>query len=295
MGWITGYYAGARGQTPVLWKNASTPVEIGTLGLDPGAALDVNNLGQVVGISNNGSGDDRAFIWSETTGMQSLGLLGVGRQASTATAINDLGHVTGFVVPKPDDGPHQIFYWTPEAGMVGIGKIPSALNRYVMPTGINNHDLIVGHAERDVIRGALAFTWSPAGGMAILPDLSDTSTFTKALGVNNLGEIVGYSGTLNEPRGVLWDSTHGIRDLNSLLDSSALGWTIESAVAINDRGQILAFAYTSRGQLGATVILSPTVPEPGSIVLLAIGLIGCLGVTSLRYASRKRAQSARLC
>jgi probable HAF family extracellular repeat protein len=70
-----------------------------------------------------------------------------------------------------------------------------------------------------------------------------------AFGVNNAGQVVGrISGV---PGGgwhaFLW-SGGTMTDLNSVLDSSAIGWTLEGATAINASGQIAGIAINRSGQ-----------------------------------------------
>ena len=83
----------------LLWEKGKA-IDLGNLGGKTGQAggniaLDVNNLGQVVGNSDLlGDTTFHAFLWTKRTGMQDLGTLS-GDVASLSISINDAGSVIG--------------------------------------------------------------------------------------------------------------------------------------------------------------------------------------------------------
>jgi probable HAF family extracellular repeat protein len=84
--------------------------------------------------------------------------------------------------------------------------------------------------------------------------------------INNRGQVVGlsYLPDVGFPHATIWDGTTAI-DLNSLLDQSGVGWTLEDATGINSRGQIVGYGINGSGQtLG--FLLTPVSAVPGPIV-----------------------------
>jgi probable HAF family extracellular repeat protein len=137
---------------------------------------------------------------------------------------------------------------------------------------INNSGLVVGHAYTSN-GGDHAFLWQNGSGMKDLGTFGGKVSW--ANGINNGGLVVGTAYTSDNTvfRAFLYDGSTMI-DLNSLIDSSS-GWTLKSARAINDLGQIVGYGTSPSGQQHG-FLLTP-VPEPFTIVLLSIGAICLFG------------------
>src|SRR5437870_537917 len=102
--------------------------------------------------------------------------------------------------------------------------------------------------------------------------------------MNDLGQVVGnaklsYLGT--DLRAFLYEDGSTI-DLNTVLPRDS-GWTLGAATGINDNGQIVGNGYY-HNQIHA-FLLSPVVPEPGTLCLLAFGAVLWLAYTRRSYQS----------
>ena len=74
-----------------------------------------------------------------------------------------------------------------------------------------------------------------------------------AWGINNLGQVVGYSYTSTGKHAFIWDAVNGMQDLGTL------GGSQSEAFGINDFGQAVGYSYTSTGQRHAALW---TIPLP---------------------------------
>ena len=69
-------------------------------------------------------------------------------------------------------------------------------------------------------------------------DLS-SKFYNRPQAMNNCDFVIGgYGPNSDKYRAFLWNATAGFQDLNSLIPSDS-GWTLISATAINDRGEIV--------------------------------------------------------
>lgn len=171
----------------------------------------VNNSGVVVGYTAFGSvfsPVQHAMMWSSSTGMIDLGVLGgvdrfppVSGINATADAVNASGLITGY--------------------------------------STFNHDSSIGYSTYH------AFLTTASGPMVDIGTLG--GTFSMAFAINSAGQIVGGATTTGDAaiHGFLYTGA-AMLDLNSML-GSASPWVIESASAINDNGQIAAAAMFSDG------------------------------------------------
>ena len=231
----------------------------------------INATGAVVGFSGpKVTGEDaRAFIvWnsSRLTGMVDLGTLG--GDFAQAWAINDYGYVTGNS-QTPGNGiiaykPTHAFIWDETNGMLDLGTLDGDFS-YGTSINYNNH--VAGYSTINNVDNRVHAFLHDGTQMLDLGSLggaSFESDRSVALGVNANDQVVGYSylpadGSANPvARQVAFVYMKGLMfDLNTLIMTTSDQYRLDSATAINDKGQIVAIAYDNVTAEFHAVLLTP--------------------------------------
>lgn len=232
-----------------LWNGV--PHRLGSLpGFPYSEARGVNDAGQVAGFAETGGRDRwqaqiaRAFLW-DAGRMTDLGTLG--GPYSYAYGLNN----SGVVVGKSDTqtfGQTHAFLWQ-NGQMQDLGTLGGANS---LAYRVNDTGQIVGSSETGVGDIRHAFLWQ-TGQMRDIGTLRGTS-YSVAYDVNSQGDVVGSSEpALDSPakHAFLWHSGH-LTDLNTLLPARS-GWTLDTASAVNDKGQI-AGEGTFQGHIHAFLL-----------------------------------------
>jgi probable HAF family extracellular repeat protein len=271
-----GQIVGTAGLGGVYWNESKQVTDLGTLGAR--YAVDINNSGQVVGLAYTTGAIDQAsaingcdggvcrgYVWSEGKGMTLIGTLG--GDYSRAEGINDLGQVVGRSHVSSSAQDNSAFLWTEANGISKLGFFGGEIQ------DINNLGQIVG-----------PYLWTPESGFVDIGSLGGGWAF--AYGLNNLGDVVGWSnaiiedkltGTaLEEKHAFLWDEQEGMVDLNTLIAKNS-NFLLEQAYSINDSGQIVGVAKVD-GEYHGFLLTPKKVPEPSTMLLLVSGLIGLVGL-----------------
>jgi probable HAF family extracellular repeat protein len=200
-----------------------------------GAAVDVNEAGQVVG-NVRMAGDAHAFSWTAAAGMIDLGTLG--GSSSAATAVNESGQVVGWATTA--SGGTHAFSWTAPHGMVDLGVPEGATSSAAV--ALNDAGQVVGTA-RTAAGETHAFSWTKADGMVDLGTLG--FTYVTPVAVNASGQVVGTLATDSRSRAFSWTKTGGLVDLGTL------GGTDSWGADVNDAGLVVGSARTATGRIHA--------------------------------------------
>jgi probable HAF family extracellular repeat protein len=227
-------------------------------------AYSLNNAGVVVGGAMTiGGSYSHAFIWDATNGMRDLNKMIVNPPAgwtpTAAIAISQNGLIAGIgfanISTSPPSGAEHAFVLNGGT----LGQIPSPAGS-IYPEAINASGLVVGSYN-----GSRAFEYSALLGTRDIGSLG--GAYTDASGENDLGQIVGGT-TLPDgsPAAFVYSDAGGMVDLNALAPVN--GWTLGTAIAINNNGQILASGFNAN-QNNHAFLLTPT-PEPSAFGLLII-------------------------
>ncbi|MFN0198939.1 MAG: PEP-CTERM sorting domain-containing protein [Planctomycetaceae bacterium] len=226
------------------WDNGTGMTDLGGF---PGYNSDsigrgVNSLGQVVGGSLHELNRIQAFLLEGGTMTQLPGLTDFTRE-STATGINDFGHISGYATDGFSD---RAVRWTEEDGAQNLGGVLATV--YSRGYAINDDGIVVGfynEGSRDQ-----AFLWHPVTGMLDLGAVSGGDDFSQAYGISNTnvdsldamypGSVVGVEDNI----AFLWTPTGGTISLGSI--PGGRDW--ESAgLGVNIYGQVVGYSDEGPG------------------------------------------------
>ena len=292
-GEVVGQAITSDGQAHAFVYNSGVPMQdLGTLGGTVSCAFGVNQGGQVVGYSSM-TGDDgyvHPFLYNGSGSMQDLGTLNA--MADVACAINNSGEVVGgpdapdkspggyssgpghaFLCngtgPLQDIGTLNGFPWSSAEGVNDSGQVvgvdPYYSSRAFLYSGGALHGTLVPSAGNLALRLRSTTPEKSLDGLRFPPPVMATPLSTRAtdpckilgalggggseaFGVNNSGQIVGCSGDA-----FLYSGSGPMQDLNNLISPSS-SWTLASATAINDKGQIAGYGTNPAGQTHAFLL-----------------------------------------
>jgi probable HAF family extracellular repeat protein len=240
---------------PFGWSDGRI-FDLGDLG-GPGAfPLDVNNRGQVVGISLTssvptqfGAGPTAPFLW-EKGRMRNLGSLG--GLFGGAAAINDRGQVVGASDLAGDQESHA-FLWE-DGRMIDLGTLGGSVSGAAW---MSENGYVTGYSLTEGNQGVHAFLWTHGKMKDLIP--IDGEISTNAWGVNSRGQVVGQSW--------YWDghevtsshafvSVNGERplDLNTLLTNSS-DLNMFEADYVTDSGWIVARGFAPNGEVHTAILI----------------------------------------
>ncbi len=256
---------------PLSAQSQSAPYRLIDLGALPGdvgsLAVDINDNGQVVGSSTTSAGAHRAVLWDKGT-ITELGMLQSDDGYSAAHAINNQGEIVGL------SGDRAVLW---DNGFItDLDMLPGEDSASAL--GINERGQIIGtsgalssapHAtlwdNGTITNLGIVDTWYDEDASSV-----GRLDFSHAYGINNRGQIVGVSTTLDGVHAVLWENGT-VTDLGTLP-----GHNYSEAFGINERGQIMGLSgmWTddcNAGQCNAVLWENGTIMDLG-IPMTASGL-----------------------
>jgi probable HAF family extracellular repeat protein len=228
LGQVVGSSSTASGKVHAFMTgpNGQGMTDLGAPSGGSSTARDINNFGQVAGTSYSGEEVSDAFVTGPNgIGIKSLSLIGGYHTAVHVGGINESGQVTGWHMDKVG---HYSFITGPNGeGMTVLDGFAS---------GINDAGQIVGES------GSPSFITGPNGvGITYIDNLPGGQGSSEVSGVNNSGQVVGWSVTQIENESydhafITGPGGTGITDLGTLQ-----GYQGSYATGINNEGQVVGW------------------------------------------------------
>ena len=246
-----------------LWDGTNM-VDIGTLGGASAVAHDINNAGEVVGASSNGSASRPYKRLANGTFVDLGTLLGTTNSSGRAWGINEAGDAVG-LSRNAANTTSQATLWS-GGGITALGSLNGGTN-FSQAYAINDSNVVVGSSVAGKVSPTSltdlthAFVWTNG----VMVDLgahpwNTNYIHSEAKDVNNAGEIVGYAAKFSGSptsggAAMLWRDGQAM-DLNTLV-SAGSGWILQSAEGINDLGDITGYG-SYQGQTRAFLLVRAT-------------------------------------
>jgi len=263
-GFVSGYsYTAEVNQHAVVWNSTTNAItDIGTLrntvtsvwGLTI-TAYNINDLGQVVGNADipNDAGDFtpfHAFTYSVTTGILDLGTFTTSSPEwqngySIAYDINGNGDVVG--IAHDSSWAFLPFIYSRNTGLQQLQRDSNYLSGEWYAVAINATGVIGGHVIA-ATNQSLPFYWPNKSSAPVNITMPTGFPYGEIYGMNASGQMVGIMWSSDQAgateHAFIFDTTHGVRDLNALINPSS-GWVLNFARDINDKGQIVGYGEKS--------------------------------------------------
>lgn len=264
-GQIAGYSQTASGFRATVWSPAAGTRWLAPLdGQRSSVAWDVNALGTAIGYSVNAVGDMTPVSWPGGSGAAQALLAGLSPAASNgiALAVNDDDQVVGYanfaVAPY-----RRAWFWSPASGAAVLAGLGGGLDQAadISPAG-----LVAGSSVHGTTGRAHAVLWS-AGAPRDLGAYQDRFS-SAGYGVNDCGVVVGdamLNPYDNVTTALVWQGA-GAQALNDLIAPGS-GWDLQTARAINARGEIVGHGFKANGWGRRAFVLIPDDTAPAPLAL----------------------------
>jgi probable HAF family extracellular repeat protein len=241
--------------------------DLGTLGAGTSVAQDINDVGQVVGMSYLVSGELRAFRTSPNAPINvatdSLGWLGGSPANSYAEGINNLAQVVGvsysrygfdsyftapnamIVPPVPAPPPPQQPEPPPAEPNSDMGPFTSSFGTQSTAKAINDKGEIVGVYRVGISGNARGYR--VPFGRPINPLTDGLGTLggaaSDATDINENGQIVGSADLPGSAVRHAYRTHNNATAINPAHDLGSFGGTFSHAFAINESGQTVGYSW----------------------------------------------------
>ena len=312
---------GANGD-PSLLNNNGTLTDLGNFGSSCDVygcrAFAVNSLGNAVGLTGDGSGGYKPYLFSNGTltrltpdnanplgintvdtivGYLEGGADGAGSDgfvikngtltdlgAGHAGGINTSGQIAGDSV-NPSNNVDEATVWQPDLTPTFLGVLGTGFESRAY--AINDTGQVTGNSYTGDARGSLhAFLFSD-GTMTDIDTIDSQASW--AFGINSNGVVVGQ--VANQPDSMAYHAFvfmgGSMMDLNTLIPAGS-GLTLYQANGVNDTGEIVGFAQSNSDGSVHGFLLKPVAPEITGISP-ATGTVGTLVTINGKNFTKKPA------